>query len=362
MHLTWKELFALVKALMSKLPKSMQIAKLKDKSIMELDKILDDQEHMVSTASVAAQFSAARQKMTQQVQVHVCIRILALLATDAELLNQYRLSIGGTDQKELDAGNNPTVNPGQGMGLNHRYHQDLCAAFNDPTCVPDFPFEYHHNCNGQHLASDAVTEVACPPKLRGGFFTGMGLKQPRIPEGFPVGFFDVARLDTIYQTGKAEYHNMMSRRVEVSGQHGCKAMWWFVAPVKTIIPEEQVLWLDLPVKRWDSLAFHTMFEQVEDLKLVFAKTIPGGKGGAAVKEEDSLPPGSSCLHAALLAHAHPSLSCSRECEGRWLCPLWVHVFARFWVCGHQQTRRRCRCPCGRSFQRRNVAHIYFNKL
>jgi hypothetical protein len=292
-HLTWKDVFALVKALMTKLPKNMQISKLKDKSIVELDQILDDQEHLVSTASVAAQIAAARQKMTQQIQRDVCIRILALLATDAALLQQYRLSIGGTDHLQLDAGKDPAENTGQGMGLNHRYHQDLCAAFNNTACVPDFPFEYHQNSNGRHLASDAVTEVPCPPKIRGGFFTGMGLKQPRIPEGFPFGFFDVARLNTIFQTGKAEYHSMMSRRVELSGAHGGRALWWFVAPVKTCIPEEQVMWLDLPAKRWDSLAFHMMFEEVEDLKLAFAKTIPGGKGGAPIKDEVSLPPGSS---------------------------------------------------------------------
>ena len=120
----------------------------------------------------------------------------------------------------------------------------------------------------------------------------MGLQQPKSPEGFPVGFFDIQRLETVFTSGKSDYHNMISRRVSVSGNHGGKALWWFVAPVRTVVPEEQINWLELPCKRWDSLAFHCLFEEIEDLKDIFSKTVVGGKGGALC-ETANLPEGSS---------------------------------------------------------------------
>jgi hypothetical protein len=291
-HLNFKEVLDLAKKLNNAMPKGFKVANLKDKSVAELDAFLDDGDHMKATAALSAQFEAARQKMTQPVQRDVCFRILMLLATEPLLLNSYKDSLAGSDQHQVDAGNKTNKNSGLGMGLNHRYHRELCEAFNDISRVADFPFEYHVNCNGRHVASDATTEVVCPQKLRGGFFAGMGLQQPKIPEGFPVGFFDIQRLETVFASGKSEYHNMMSRRVGVSGNHGGKALWWFVAPVRTIVPEEQINWLELPCKRWDSLAFHCLFEEIEDLKDIFSKTIVGGKGGAP-SEPGTLPEGSS---------------------------------------------------------------------
>ena len=272
-----QELLNLVKEMMKKLPKHMQISHLKDKSVAQLDQILDDELHLRSVASLAAQCDAARLKLTQPVHRDVNIRILALLATDAQLLDLYKSSLCATTQQMLDAGCDPNSNSGKGMGLNHKYHQELELKFNDIAICPDFPFEYYESDCGPAVHSDG-SFLTCPPKIRGGLFAAFSLLQARKPEGFPNAFFSIEMLDKIFVAGKTEYHNMMSRW-DVSGQHGGKPMWFFVAPVRTIIPEEQHHYLEMPVKRWDSLAFYMLFKNIEDLKLVMTKIVPGGVGG-----------------------------------------------------------------------------------
>ena len=272
-----KELLNLVKQKMKNLPKHMQVPHLKDKTVAQLDQILDDEIHLRSVASLAAQCDAARLKLTQPVHRDVNIRILALLATDPQLLDLYKLSLCATTQQMLDAGSDPNTNSGMGMGLNHKYHQELELKFNDIAICPDFPFEYYESDSGPGVHSDG-TILTCPAKIRGGLFAAFSLLQARKPEGFPNAFFTIEMLDKIFVAGKQEYHNMISRW-DVSGQHGGKPMWFFVAPVRTIIPEEQHHYLEMPVKRWDTLAFHKLFENIEDLKLVMTKTVPGGVGG-----------------------------------------------------------------------------------
>jgi hypothetical protein len=76
-------------------------------------------------------------------------------------------------------------------------------------------------------------------------------------------------------------------------------MWFFVSPVKTDMAEEQEQYMDLTCKRWDSLAFQLMFEQVQDLTKYFTKVIPGGKGGApSTASAAALPAGSSARSVA----------------------------------------------------------------
>jgi hypothetical protein len=76
-------------------------------------------------------------------------------------------------------------------------------------------------------------------------------------------------------------------------------MWFFVSPVKTDLAEEQEQYMDLTCKRWDSLAFQLMFEQVQDLTKYFTKGIPGGKGGApSTASAAALPAGSSSRSVA----------------------------------------------------------------
>jgi hypothetical protein len=219
-----QELLNLVKEMMKKLPKHMQIPHLKDKSVAQLDQILDDELHLRSVASLAAQCDAARLKLTQPVHRDVNIRILALLATDAQLLDLYKSSLCATTQQMLDAGCDPNSNTGKGMGLNHKYHQELELKFNDIAICPDFPFEYYESDCGPAVHSDG-SFLTCPAKIRGGLFAAFSLLQARKPEGFPNAFFSIEMLDKIFVAGKTEYHNMMSRW-DVSGQHGGKPMWF----------------------------------------------------------------------------------------------------------------------------------------
>jgi hypothetical protein len=110
--------------------------------------------------------------------------------------------------------------------------------------------------------------------------TGLGLINAKIPELFPERFFDVATLSKIFSAGIAQYQDMCAK-YHTSGNHGGKPYWHFVAPTMTTKQEEQHLHLNVPTKRWDSLAFYMMFEQVQALKRVFCKPIPNGKGGPA---------------------------------------------------------------------------------
>ena len=139
--MTAKELLAAVKIFNAALPTRMRISHLKDKTVMELDGILDTAEHLRSVATVSALCDSAKSRVTQTVHRDVCIRILALLATDAPLLELYKASLGSTDQKQLDAGNKTSSNPGLGCGLNHEYHHALVQKFNDVSITPDFPYE-----------------------------------------------------------------------------------------------------------------------------------------------------------------------------------------------------------------------------
>ena len=66
-----------------------------------------------------------------------------------------------------------------------------------------------------------------------------------------------------------------------SGNHGGKPLWMFVTPTRTTLQEDQHLYLTDPEKRWDSLAFHMAFTQIEQLKQLCTKPIPNGKGGTS---------------------------------------------------------------------------------
>jgi hypothetical protein len=244
-------------------------------TVAELDDFLDNEVHNAQVASLRAQCEAAQTRMSAAVSRAVCLRILTLLATDPILLALYMQSRGPTDRIALDAGANQHVNTGQGMGLNHAYFVALVEAFNDSTIVNDFPFEYYPNL--EDASASGETTVPVPHKIRNGLFAGLGIKQAGIPLGFPQGFFDTARLDKEFTAGLNEYHGCLAR-FHVSGQHG-KPLWYFVSPCKTVLAEEQAAHLDLAAKRWDSLGFHCVFQQVQELAPYLIKTVPGGKGG-----------------------------------------------------------------------------------
>jgi len=274
-HLTQKELLVLARPINSRLPAGIQVKNLSNCTVAELDDFLDNEAHNAQVASLRAQCEAAQTRMTAAVSRAVCLRILMLLATDPILLSLYMQSRGPTDRIALDAGANQHVNTGQGMGLNHAYFVALVQAFNDITIVHDFPFEYYPNL--EDASASGETTVPVPFKIRNGLFAGLGIKQAGIPLGFPQGFFDTARLDKEFTAGLNEYHGCMAR-FHVSGQHG-KPLWYFVSPCKTVQAEDQALHLDLAAKRWDSLGFHCVFQQVQELAPYLIKTVPGGKGG-----------------------------------------------------------------------------------
>jgi hypothetical protein len=85
----------------------------------------------------------------------------------------------------------------------------------------------------------------------------------------------------------------MINRYHHSGNHGGKPMWHFVAPVLTLKPELQHLYLKHAGKRWDSLAFKMMFDQIEVLKTAFCKIIPNGKGGTPGNTATCATPGAT---------------------------------------------------------------------
>jgi len=289
-------LLVLVRELNARTDKPFQLKNLRQCTLRQLDEWMDLQADRAATASVAAQIKAHAVRLTQPVHREVCMRMLMLLATNPVLLALYQESCAGTSRMQLDAGAKPSVNAGLGMGLNHAYWVSMAQLFNDVTIVGDFPFDYFVPHDMVVFHSDAVTHVPTPPAIEGGLFEGLGLKQPRLPEGFPDGFFDIATLDKIFTAGLNEYHNATSR-FHQSGQHG-RPLWFFVSPIKSVKPEEQAEYLHLAVKRWDSLAFQLLFEQVHELQNIFTKAIPGGKGGPPSDTNGAPPAGSSARVAA----------------------------------------------------------------
>ena len=273
-------LSAEVRAINKNLPSHLQLKNVKQANVAVIDDFLQRQEDIVAAATIHAQCEGAKTRLTQQIQVTVCVRMLTLLAKTPDLLTLFQDSCAGSDRQQNDAGANPVVNTGLGMGLNHAYHPAMEVAFNDLTFVDEFPFEYFAPTDHELLAihSDGVNRVPVPSKIINGLFAGMGITECLVPEGFPPSFFNLERLSTIFTAGLTEYHNALAK-FSSSGQHG-KPLWFFVAPRKTIVAEDQHLYLDLAAKRWDTLAFHLMFEKVQELSKIFAKVIPNGKGGA----------------------------------------------------------------------------------
>jgi hypothetical protein len=237
--------------------------------------------------------TAAMLRVTATVKVEVCMRMLALLADTPELLALFKDKCGGSSQHQIDAGSKPLKNTGLGMNLNHAYWPAMVQAFNDSSKIPDFPFEYVVDEELPTFHSNGVDHVSTPAKMKDGFFAGLGIKQPRIPEGFYDGFFDINRLDAIFVNGMAEYHNAETN-FHQSGQHG-KPLWFFVQPCRTQLAEEQALHLDDKMKRWDSLAFDCFKNEVQQVKMQFTKTVPNGVGGAPTTTQpvSALPPGTS---------------------------------------------------------------------
>ena len=239
--LSLKALQAKVQALNALLPPQMRVKDLKKKLMHELEDILDAADDQILVASIVAQTKAATTRLTAPICREVCMRILTLLAKNDNLRALYKESKGATSHIQLDAGSNPltSTNPGQGMGLNHRYHNELALAFNNPANYDNFPFDYLPNAHGAAAHSDGISAIWAPKKIENGLFAGLGILQPLIPEGFPPGFFDGTRLNTIYNAGLSEYDNCITRW-HTSGNHGGRPMWMFVPPCKTVVPEEQV--------------------------------------------------------------------------------------------------------------------------
>ena len=239
--LSLKALQVKVQVLNAMLPPHMRAKDLKKKLMHELEDILDAADHQIQVASIVAKTKAATTRLTAPICREVCMRILTLLAKDDKLRALYKESKGSTSHIQLDAGGNPltSTNPGQGMGLNHKYHLELALAFNNPGNCDNFPFEYLPNAYGAAAHSDGISALWAPKRIENGLFAGLGILEPRIPEGFPPEFFDGSRLNTIFNAGLSEYDNCMTNW-HSSGNHGGKPMWMFVTPCKTVVPEEQV--------------------------------------------------------------------------------------------------------------------------
>jgi hypothetical protein len=135
------------------------------------------------------------------------------------------------------------------------------------------------SAGADHSSGNSIT-VPVPSLIENGLLAGLGIINAPIPELFPPGFFDISCLNKIWLVGVANYQEMCNK-YHHSGNHGGKPYWFFVAPTLTVKQEEQHLHLKNPAKRWDSLAFYVMFQQVQELKRVFCKIIPNGKGGPA---------------------------------------------------------------------------------
>jgi hypothetical protein len=278
----------------ARMPKTMQIKGIGQMSIAAMDSYMKGKIDEAATASLVALDKAAIQRMSQSVCREICMRMLCLLATDPELLSLYQAQRAGSTQREVDAGNDPKKNTGQGMGMNHAYYPAMVAAFNDMTVIVDFPFEYFAP-TPEPFHTDGITTVHTPPQVRSGFFAGLGLKQPRLPLGFPQDFFNAKRLDEIFIAGLKEYHNALANATQ-SGNHGGLPLWFFVAPCRTIVPEEQANYLFDKQKRWDTLAFHCMSEHCPALASYISPVVPGGKGGSTPSTPTDIsapPPGSS---------------------------------------------------------------------
>jgi hypothetical protein len=258
------------------LPKHMQLKNLKQQTVQTIDAFLGDLHNLRATASLTSLIASAQHRMTPAIHRQCCMRMLMLITTRSDLLELYKQSRAGSSQPQIDAGNNPSVNGGQGMGLNHQFHIAMNAAFNDASIVNDFPYDYFPSLT-LPFHSNAVDKVATPDKFLYGLFVGMGLKQPLCPAGFPPGFFDVTKLDSIFLAGISEYHAHRVRFHQSGNQN--KPPWFFVAPVLTLCPEKQEEFIDVDAKRWDSLAFQCVFEQIQEMQNLIGKAIPGGVGG-----------------------------------------------------------------------------------
>ncbi len=309
--LSFKALCAIVARYNSLLPKQFQLKDLKNKSMEELETILDNKDQSIASANLHTLMEGARMRLTAAVNRDVCIRMLTLLAKKPALLALYQANLQAPNRLQKDASKQ---HAGQGLGLNHAYHVAMCEAFNDTSFLDDFPFEYVPESTPMH--SNGITEVQAPIKIELGLFAGMQIKQAGIPDNFPPNFFSKELLDKIFQGGISEFHNMQAKR-HSSGQHG-EPLWFFVSPYRTKLAEEMEMYLDVVGKRWDSLAFHCMFSSIEELKLFFIKVIPGGKGGppsaAAPRALDGAAPKNVLQHQRLQQqqHADEQLRMQRE--------------------------------------------------
>jgi hypothetical protein len=145
----------------------MQAKNLHQMTITQMDAFIDSIEDLKATASLHALTENAKSRVFQDTRRMVCMRMLMLMAEDPSLLQLYKDSNGGTDRKQTDAGANPLVNPGQGMGPNHTYHFVMAKHFNDSTIVNDFPFEHIPQATAIH--SDGKTVVHVPAKIKYAF-------------------------------------------------------------------------------------------------------------------------------------------------------------------------------------------------
>jgi hypothetical protein len=279
--LTWAELRAEVTKLNASLKPKEKHKALGTKTIQEFEAILDARDRMRALLTIRDEHTAAAHRCTQGVQRTVNIRILTLLAKDSELMALFKESMGGTSRLQLESGSNvETVHAGDGMGANHAFWVALQAAFNDACNCGDFPFEYNpsERLDRTDNHESPATVIFTPPEIKNGLFKGLGLITAKVPELFPPDFFDVVRLKSCYDAGVKEYQEM-KRRWHASGQHGGKPMWHFVSPVLTEDASQQHLYLKNDSKRWDSLAFHCLMENVQELFTAINKPIPGGVGG-----------------------------------------------------------------------------------
>jgi hypothetical protein len=171
---THSQLCVEVRAVNKNLPTHLQLKNVKQTSVHDIDNFLQRQNDIVAAATIHAQCEGVKSRLTQQIQVTVCMRMLALLAIKPELLPLYQDSCAGSDRQQNDAGNNPTVNTGLGVGLNHAYFPAMEKAFNDLTFVDEFPFEYFAPSETDLLPIDStgVKRIPVPQKIINGFLQG----------------------------------------------------------------------------------------------------------------------------------------------------------------------------------------------
>ena len=279
--LTWAELRAEVTKVNTSLKPKEKHKALGTKTIQDFEAILDARDKNRALLTVRDEHTAAAHRVTQGVQRTVNIRILTLLAKDSVLMSLFKESMGGTSRLQLESGSSvESVHAGEGMGANHAFWVALQTAFNDACNCGDFPFEYSPSEHRTDNHDAPSTVIFIPPEIKNGLLKGLGLITAKIPDLFPPDFFDVVRLKSCYDAGVKEYQEM-KRRWHASGQHGGKPMWHFVSPVLTEDASQQHLYLKNDAKRWDSLAFHCLIENVQELFTAINKPIPGGVGGLA---------------------------------------------------------------------------------